>query len=64
MGNPSPAPLAPTMLCAKAVAACLGYDVGTIYRKVRRGELPAVRIGRSLRFRADEIHRLVQGGDK
>ena len=39
-----------TVMSVREVAEFLGLAEGTVYRKVRSGELPAVRIGRSLRF--------------
>ncbi len=43
------------------VAARLSASRSTIYRLMARGELPVVRIGRSLRFPATEIDRLING---
>ena len=42
---------------ARELADLLGLTLGTIYKKVRRGEIPVVRIGRSVRFPRDEIER-------
>ena len=38
------------VMSARELAALLGLKENTVYRKVRRGEIPAVRIGRSIRF--------------
>src|SRR5438552_1591190 len=41
-------------------AAHLGVAALTVYRIVRRGELPVTRIGRFLRFRVEDLHRYLQ----
>jgi excisionase family DNA binding protein len=38
------------VMSARELAALLGLTENTVYKKVRRGEIPAVRIGRSIRF--------------
>ena len=37
------------------LAEYLQLDEQTVYRKVKRGEIPAVRIGKTLRFKKDLI---------
>ena len=43
------------VMTAEQVASYLQMDEQTIYRKVKRGEIPAVRIGKTLRFKKDLI---------
>lgn len=45
------------LMMAKDVAHTLGISLGTLYRMVRTGKLPAIRIGtgRGLRFDLDEV---------
>jgi excisionase family DNA binding protein len=43
------------LLTANEVADQLRVSTMTIYRLIRRGELPAVRVGRNYRVRADEL---------
>jgi excisionase family DNA binding protein len=43
------------IMTAGQVAQYLQLDEQTIYRKVKRGEIPAVRIGKTLRFKKDLI---------
>lgn len=43
------------LVTAEEVAAHLGYEKGTIYSKVSRGEIPFVKLGHSVRFRLSEI---------
>ena len=44
---------------AEEVARFLGIHPQTVYTKARTGEFPSHRIGRTLRFKADEIRALV-----
>ncbi len=48
------------LLNRRQVAARLGTCTETVSRLVRRGELPAVRIGRALRFMPDEVAAFVE----
>lgn len=41
---------------AREAAAYLAVKVGTIYRMVRAGELPHVRVGRNIRFRIKDLN--------
>ena len=43
------------LLTAPQVAAALGFTVDWVYRKAKKGELPSVKIGSSVRFREDQI---------
>lgn len=45
----------PTLLTAAEVADQLRVSTMTIYRLIRRGELPAVRVGRTYRVRATDL---------
>jgi len=45
------------VMSVREVAEFLGLTESTIYKKVRRGELPVARIGRSLRFPKDAIRK-------
>lgn len=39
----------------KEVAELLDYTPDTIYLKARTGEIPAIRVGRNIRFRASDV---------
>ncbi|HJV05176.1 MAG TPA: helix-turn-helix domain-containing protein [Actinomycetota bacterium] len=39
------------------VAQVLRVSKMTVYRLIRQGDLPAVRIGRGFRIREDDVHR-------
>lgn len=41
-------------------AAYLAVDEQTVYRLVRRGELPHTRVGRALRFRVEDLDRYLE----
>lgn len=45
------------LVTAKELARALGISLGTVYKMVSTGKLPAVRIGtgRTLRFNPDEV---------
>lgn len=45
----------PKFLNATELAAILGVNTETIYRKVRNENMPHLRIGRSLRFDLDTV---------
>jgi excisionase family DNA binding protein len=50
------------LLTADDVAAILDVPRSLIYALVRRGELPAIRVGeRYVRFRAEAIERWIEG---
>jgi excisionase family DNA binding protein len=48
-------PMSGQLLTAREVADELGVSTETVLRWVRRGELPAFRLGRAVRFREHEI---------
>jgi excisionase family DNA binding protein len=48
-GSPSP------LLEAEAVAIYLGMRTDWVYREVRAGRLPHIRLGRAVRFRRESI---------
>jgi len=43
------------LLTAREVAGTLRVSTMTVYRLIRRGELPAVRVGRNYRVRASDL---------
>lgn len=45
----------PEVMTVEELAEYLKLNPQTIYRKFRRGELPGIRIGRSIRFKRDVI---------
>ena len=49
------------LLTANEVADQLRVSTMTIYRLIRRGELPAVRVGRNYRVRATALERYLAG---
>lgn len=49
------------LLTAAEVADQLRVSTMTIYRLIRSGELPAVRVGRNYRVRAEELETYLQG---
>ena len=50
-----------TFLTVSEVAAVLRISTMTVYRLISAGELPAARIGRSFRLRADDLDRYIAG---
>jgi excisionase family DNA binding protein len=48
--------MAAHLLTAQEVADLLRVSSMTVYRLIRSGELPAVRVGRSYRVRRDDLH--------
>jgi excisionase family DNA binding protein len=50
-----------TLLTAAEVADQLRVSTMTVYRLIRRGELPAVRVGRNYRVRADDLATYLDG---
>lgn len=52
------------LLTAGELAGVLGVTAGTVYRMVRVGRIPAIRIGtgRSLRFDLDHVKKALAGG--
>lgn len=45
----------PTLMTVSEVAAVLRFSPGHVYELIRRGELPAVRRGRSVRVRPEDL---------
>jgi len=43
------------VMTVEELAAYLKLDPNTIYRKFRKGEIPGVRIGKTIRFKKDVI---------
>lgn len=48
--------MAGQLLTAREVADQLGLSTETVLSWVRRGELPAFRLGRAIRFREDDLN--------
>lgn len=49
------------LLKVSKAAQILAVDIGTIYKWIDRGILPAVKIGRTIRIDGDELRRLIKG---
>lgn len=49
------------LLTADEVAEMLRVSTMTVYRLIRRGELPAVRVGRSYRVRQQDLDGYLDG---
>jgi excisionase family DNA binding protein len=49
------------LLTAAEVSDLLRVSTMTVYRLIRRGELPAVRVGRNYRVRASELDTYLSG---
>jgi excisionase family DNA binding protein len=43
------------LLTVQEAADYLGYAKGTVYQKVSKGEIPHVKLGRSVRFRRRDL---------
>jgi excisionase family DNA binding protein len=52
------------LLDAEHVAEILGMRVDYIYRLARRDEIPHLRFGRTLRFRAEAIDRWLEESER
>ena len=50
----------PILLKIDEVAKYIGLNHRTIRRMADRGELPVVRIGKSLRFKTEEVRKFVE----
>lgn len=48
------------LLTVDAAAEYLGYKPNTIRNKVSLGQLPATKIGRTLRFRLSDLNRWIE----
>jgi excisionase family DNA binding protein len=53
--------MSPSLLTAAEVADQLRVSTMTIYRLIRRGELPAVRVGRNYRVRVPDLEAYLSG---
>ncbi len=49
------------VMTVSEVAEYLRVNPQTVYRKAKAGELPAVRIGRAIRFRRSELEAWLKG---
>jgi excisionase family DNA binding protein len=56
MANPSSADGLSTFLTTQEVLDCLKVTPRTIYRLIKAGDLPAIRIGRQWRFRRSDLN--------
>ncbi len=55
--------LAPdTLLTPQEFADAVRWKLSTVYSKSSRRQIPSVRIGRSLRFRKEDVSRLIKAG--
>lgn len=50
------------MMKAKEVAEYTQIPLQMVYRKTRSGEMPCYRIGRSIRYKIDEVEASMRGG--
>ena len=50
----------PRLLIAQDVAAALNMGLSTVYQLVDRGELPSIRIGRSVRIRPEDLEKFIE----
>ena len=50
------------MMKAKEVAEHTQIPLQMVYRKTRSGEMPCYRIGRSIRYKIDEVEASMKGG--
>lgn len=50
----------PRLLNAQEVAAALNMGLSTVYMLVERGELPSIRIGRSVRIRLEDLEKFIE----
>ena len=48
------------LLNARDVAAALKMGLSTVYQLVERGDLPSVRIGRSVRIRPEDLEKFIE----
>jgi excisionase family DNA binding protein len=61
MTPPPPLPShPPALLTVKQVAQILQWNPFTIVKKAEKGELPGFKMGRSWRFRAEDITRWIE----
>ncbi len=55
-------PERPRFLTVAEVAAQLRVSTMTVYRLIKAGELPAMRVGKSYRLREDDVDRFLADG--
>lgn len=55
---------APDALTVEQTASVLSISRGSAYLAVRSGEIPSVRLGRSIRVPRHALERLLDGGDR
>ncbi len=48
------------LLNAQEVAAALNMGLSTVYQLLERGELPSIRIGRSVRIRPEDLEKFIE----
>jgi len=48
------------LLNAKDIAVALNIGLSTVYLLLERGELPSIRIGRSVRIRPDDLEEFIE----
>ena len=48
------------LLNAQDVATALNMGLSTVYLLVERGELPSIRIGRSVRIRLEDLEKFIE----
>jgi excisionase family DNA binding protein len=58
--GPQPAPLPRLLLSAREAAEALHISARTLWQRTRDGEIPAVRIGRSVRYLAEDLRAWIE----
>ena len=53
----------PTILKPSEVAEFLGIHKNTVYKLIRRGDLPAFRVGKSWRIQRNDLFQLLEGSE-
>jgi excisionase family DNA binding protein len=48
------------LLNAQEVATTLNMGLSTVYQLVERGELPSIRIGRTVRIRPEDLEKFIE----
>ncbi len=51
----------PRLLTVAEVASLMRVSTMTVYRLIKSEQLPATRVGKSLRIRADDVERFLAG---
>lgn len=64
MEIPTIQPPSPQLLSAREAAAQLRVTVDTLYRLIRSGEVPAVRVGGQIRIDRDELRQYIYGEEQ